>query len=152
MEKILFIHSSVGVYYHHYPFFLSKLTKEGKVSKRGQALRGEANTMRTRLWSTKKKEAHRCGKHDGNDDASARRSGLQTFVQVQTQALLDFTLVYRKNETRMAHPKRGTYPARTENMSLIRCPGHQNRPRTGSAVENVLHIHSSECAEQPIFC
>jgi hypothetical protein len=56
VEKILFIHSSAGVYYHHYPFFLSKLTKEGKVSKRGQALRGKANTTRTRLGLQKKKK------------------------------------------------------------------------------------------------
>ncbi|NIA53087.1 hypothetical protein HAV22_05385 [Massilia sp. TW-1] len=104
------------------------------------------------LWSTKKSEAHRFGKHDGNDDANARRSGLQTSVQVQTQALLDFSLVYRKDETWMTHPKRRTCPARIENMSLVSCPGHQNHPETGSAVENVLHIHSSKCAEQPIFC
>jgi hypothetical protein len=30
VEKIQVIHSSGGVYYHHHPFFLSKLTKEGK--------------------------------------------------------------------------------------------------------------------------
>ena len=152
MEKILFIHSSVGVYYHHYPFFLSKLTKEGKVSKRGQAPRGKANTTRTHPCLQKKSEAHPCGKHDGNDDANTRPSGLQTPVQVQQQALLDFSLVYRKNETQMTHPKRRTCPARVENMSLVSCPGHQNHPKTGSTVENVLHIHSSKCAEQPIFC
>jgi hypothetical protein len=56
VEKILFIHSSLGVYYHHYPFFLSKLTKEGKVSKRGKALRGKANTTQTSFVC--KKESH----------------------------------------------------------------------------------------------
>jgi len=109
-------------------------------------------TRREPTPSTKKSEAHPCGKHDGNDDANARPSGLQTSVQVQQQALLDFSLVYRKNETQMTHPKQRTRPARIENMSLVSCSGHQNHPKTGSAVENVLHIHSSECAEQPIFC
>jgi len=32
VEKIRFIHNSRRVYYHYYPFFLSKLTKEGKLS------------------------------------------------------------------------------------------------------------------------
>jgi len=105
----------------------------------------------------KKKEAHRCGKHDGNDDASARRSGLQTFVQVQTQALLDFALVYRKNETRMAHPKRGTYPAHTENMSLIRCPGHQNRPKQAplwktSCISTAANVQNNRFFVDRRFC
>jgi hypothetical protein len=54
VEKIPFIHSSAGVYYHHYPFFLSKLTKEVKVPKRGQALRDKANTARTNFCLQKK--------------------------------------------------------------------------------------------------
>jgi hypothetical protein len=33
VEKIPVIHSSGSVYYHYYPYFLSKLTKEGKVPK-----------------------------------------------------------------------------------------------------------------------
>jgi hypothetical protein len=55
VEKIWFIHSSVGVYYHHYPFFLSKLTKEGKVSKRGQEPLTATPTRRERNFVYKKK-------------------------------------------------------------------------------------------------
>jgi hypothetical protein len=36
VEKIRFIHTSRRVYYHYHPFFLSKLTKEGKLSERRQ--------------------------------------------------------------------------------------------------------------------
>jgi hypothetical protein len=150
VEKIPFIHSSPGVYYHHYPFFLSKLTKEGKVSKRGQAPRGKANTARTN-FCLQKCEAHLRGKHDGNDGTNGTRSGLQTSVQVQTQALLDFSLVYRKNETQMKHPERRTYSACTEKHEPGQLPEHQNDRKPAAAVENVLHIHSRECAEEPIF-
>ena len=54
MEKILLIHNPPRVYYHYYPFFLSKLTKEGKVPKRGQTLRGKANTTHTSFCLQKK--------------------------------------------------------------------------------------------------
>jgi hypothetical protein len=83
VEKIPFIHSSVGVYYHHYPFFLSKLTKEGKVPERGQALRDKANTTRTCFCLQKKSEAHRRGKHDGNDDAYGHRSGCKRLFEFE---------------------------------------------------------------------
>jgi hypothetical protein len=43
VDKIPFIHSSGGVYYHHYPFFLSKLTKKGKPSR----LRTDASSHTT---------------------------------------------------------------------------------------------------------
>ncbi|MCS0582979.1 hypothetical protein NX784_15425 [Massilia pinisoli] len=151
MEKIRFIHRSVGVYYHYYPFFLSKLTKEGKVPKRGQNVLMARPTRRERTSVYKKSEAHLRGKHKGNDDANARPSELQTSVRVQTQALLDFSLVYRKNKTQMTHPMRRTYSARTENPEPGQLSEHQNHRKTGSAVENVLHIHSRECAEEPIF-
>jgi hypothetical protein len=108
-------------------------------------------TRRERPVVYKKSEAQRRGKHDGNDGANARRSDLQTPTQTQTQALLDFSLVYRKNKTQMRHPKRRTYSARTENHEPAQLSEHQNHRKTASTVENVLHIHSRECAEEPIF-
>ena len=147
MEKIRFIHSFVGVYYHHYPFFLSKLTKEGKVSKRGQEPLAATPTRRKRTFVYKKSEASFRGKDDGNDDAN----GLQAPVRSRTQARLDFRLVYRKNKTQMTHPKRRTCSARTENHEPGQLSEHQKHRKTEAAVENVLHIHSSKCAEQPIF-
>jgi hypothetical protein len=47
VEKIRLIHSSARVYYHHYPFFLSKLTKEGKASRRKKKARHAVVTTRT---------------------------------------------------------------------------------------------------------
>jgi hypothetical protein len=58
VEKIVLIHSFGRVYYHHYPYFLSKLTKEGKVSRRGKnASAAKANATQT-FFVCKKKESH----------------------------------------------------------------------------------------------
>jgi hypothetical protein len=45
VEKIPLIHSSARVYYHHYLYFLSKLTKEGKVSGREKSNAGTARPL-----------------------------------------------------------------------------------------------------------
>jgi hypothetical protein len=54
VEKILVIHSSGGVYYHHYPFFLSKLTKEGQLARQRSTAKP---ARRERSFVCKKKEA-----------------------------------------------------------------------------------------------
>jgi len=59
VEKIWFIHNPARVYYHYYPFFLSKLTKEGKLSRRQQNLShrttdGYAGTTHTLFCLQKK--------------------------------------------------------------------------------------------------
>jgi hypothetical protein len=53
VEKIPFIHSSAGVYYHYYPFFLSKLTKEGQLARQRSTAK---QTRRERSSVCKKKE------------------------------------------------------------------------------------------------
>jgi len=59
VEKILLIHNPPRVYYHYYPFFLSKLTKEGKLSQRLQdcsrhTARGHADMTHTPFVCKKK--------------------------------------------------------------------------------------------------
>jgi hypothetical protein len=71
-----------------------------------------------------------------------------------TQALLDLSLVYRKNEVPTSHPEQRSYPASTfqlDNMATAGGSGTLSADKTGSTVEKVLHIHRSRCAERPLF-
>jgi hypothetical protein len=89
VEKIPVIHSSGSVYYHYYPYFLSKLTKEGKAPR----LRLAAKPARPeRPFVCKKKE-----------------SALSQ--PKPTQSLLDVCLVYRKNAMPTSHPDPRSHPA-----------------------------------------
>jgi hypothetical protein len=56
VEKIPFIHSSTGVYYHYYPFFLSKLTKEGQLARQRSTVK---QARRGRSFVCQKKEPER---------------------------------------------------------------------------------------------
>jgi hypothetical protein len=90
VEKIPVIHSSGSVYYHYYPFFLSKLTKEGKTPK----LRVAAKPARCeRPFVCKKKRSWALSQPK------------------PTQSLLDFCLVYRKNVMPTSHPNQRSHPA-----------------------------------------
>jgi hypothetical protein len=104
VEKIPVIHSSGGVYYHHHPFFLSKLTKEGK-----------AGAARTLFCLQKKKEVGHCR------------------VRTLTQALPDLCLVCRKNEAPPSPPERRWHPASTlstcKNGSTVEKALHIHRSR-----------------------
>jgi len=76
VEKIWFIHNPARVYYHYYPFFLSKLTKEGKLSRRRQNLShrttdGYAGTTHTLFCLQKKSTAGHRGHNSVGDDASS---------------------------------------------------------------------------------
>jgi hypothetical protein len=75
VEKILLIHNPPRVYYHYYPFFLSKLTKEGKLSRRRQrcshpTAHGQAGMTHTPFCLQKKNRAGHRGHNDVDDDAS----------------------------------------------------------------------------------
>jgi hypothetical protein len=56
VEKIPFIHSSAGVYYHYYPFFLYKLTKEGQLARQRSTVK---QARRERSFVCQKKEPER---------------------------------------------------------------------------------------------
>jgi hypothetical protein len=84
VEKIPFIHSSRGVYYHHHLYYLSKLIKEGKPPR----------TTQTLFCLQKKKN-------------------LALSHPKPTQPLLDVCPVYRKNVMPPLHPEQRPHPAST---------------------------------------
>jgi hypothetical protein len=117
VEKILVIHSSGSVYYHYYPYFLSKLTKEGKVPK----LRLAAKPVRReRRFVCKKKK--KLGTVATKPDANAAR--LLSCLQKERDADV-------ASRPAFASCKRQALQA----------------SKTSSTVEKRLHIHSTRCAK-----
>jgi hypothetical protein len=106
VEKIRLIHTLGHVYYHYHPFFLSKLTKEGKPSRLRQG-----RSHRTTDGYAGMTRALFCLQKKANQAVVATTTLALTQllllatdpVRVSTheQTLLDIRLVYRKNET---HP------------------------------------------------
>jgi hypothetical protein len=82
VEKILLIHSSGGVYYHHYLYYLSKLTKEGKTVAKTQT---PFCLQKKRSWALSHPKS--------------------------TQPLPDRHVVCRKNVMPMLHPEQRPHPA-----------------------------------------
>ena len=156
MENILLIHNPAHVYYHDYPFFLSKLTKEGKLSQLQQKLFAPFGSRPRR--------------HDASALLSAKKKAEPAIVATTTlamtqllgrdissqrvnvrQTLLDIRLVCRKNETHPSPPQRDHVLPTLAICTAESMQNDKNTLKTNPTVENRLHIHRTGCAERPLF-
>jgi hypothetical protein len=106
VEKIPFIHNPDRVYYHYYPFFLSKLTKEGKLSRLRQGCsrptaHGHAGMTHTPFCLQKKKAEQAFVATTTPAMTQLFDRGISSRRFNVRQTLLNIHLVFRKNGT---HP------------------------------------------------
>ena len=156
MEKILLIHNLARVYYHYYPFFLSKLTKEGKLSQLQQSCsrpsaHDHAGTMQMPFCLQKKKQSRPSMATTAPAMTQLFDRGLSRQRFNVRQTLLDIRLVCRKNETHPSPPQRDRVLLTLAICTAGSMQDHKIALKTNPTVENRLHIHRTGCAERPLF-
>jgi hypothetical protein len=156
VEKNHLIHNPARVYYHYHPFFLSKLTKEGKPSRLPSrrfthTTDGYAGTTQT-LFCLQKKKAKPvivATTTLAMTQLFGRGISRQRFKHEADTARHPFCL--QKERDAAIASTTGSRPADAGDRPAGRMQNDKSSAETNPTVENRLHIHRTGCAERPLF-